>query len=375
MDDLDLTDGAEDALAEVLGQVAERIPRVRLGVWPTPVEPVDVLPGIAAGRLWTKREDLSSPLYGGNKVRPLETVFAAHLAAGVGHVWMVGGFGSNQALAGAIHGPRAGLEVSTMLFPQPPSSTAVANLDALGTVTDAVEPLWHVAGYPWAVWSRQIRGRRRQPRSVVIPAGAATPLGAVGHVTAALEVALEVKRGAIPAPRHVVLPVGSTCTTAGLLVGFALAAKVGLGFVDGPPSIHAVRIAPWPVTARFRILRLARATAALLSSRGAPLVRDPVLARSLTVASGYLGGGYGQPTQAGQVALASWRDAGAPQLDTTYSAKAAAYLTDHLGALDGPVLFWSTKSSAPLHTGGASRLTARSRVLSRWVERVQGART
>ena len=62
-----------------------------------------------------------------------------------------------------------------------------------------------------------------------------------------------------------------------------------------------------------------------------------------------LGRGYGHESKPGREALSIFRDAAGLALDATYSAKAAA------GAIalvreraTGPVVFWSTKSSAPL---------------------------
>src|SRR5256886_16065692 len=49
-----------------------------LGQWPTPLEPVPPPLARALGveALWVKREDRSSPRYGGNKVRGLEFLLA-----------------------------------------------------------------------------------------------------------------------------------------------------------------------------------------------------------------------------------------------------------------------------------------------------------
>ncbi|MEZ4467580.1 MAG: pyridoxal-phosphate dependent enzyme [bacterium] len=177
----------------------------------------------------------------------------------------------------------------------------------------------------------------RRTGLAVVPPGAATPAGALGHLAAALEVALAVDAGDIPRPRHVVLPVGSTCTTAGLMLGFALAAARGLG---PPPHLLAVRVTPWPITAPWRIRRLARRAAALLASLGGPVV-EPA---AVEVTGAFLGRGYGHATEAGRAAKATFAALGGPVLDTTYSAKAAACLLAR--DLDGPTLFWSTKSKA-----------------------------
>src|SRR5439155_1555742 len=68
-----------------------------LGQWPTPLEPVPPALARALGleALWVKREDRSSPRYGGNKVRGLEFLLAG---APPGSVFVtVGGTGGTVA--------------------------------------------------------------------------------------------------------------------------------------------------------------------------------------------------------------------------------------------------------------------------------------
>jgi D-cysteine desulfhydrase len=176
-------------------------------------------------------------------------------------------------------------------------------------------------------------------------------------VSAALELAEQVARGELPAPRTVMVAVGSTCTSAGLLLGFALAARRGLGFRE-VPKLVAVRVTPWPVTSHARIVSLAERTAALMGQHGAletdshGHARAPSrgeLAANLHVDGGYLGLGYGRVTSGGLDAIARFTLAGGPPLDTGYSGKSGAAFLDlaRTGAA-GPLLFWATKSSAPL---------------------------
>src|SRR5256885_1804915 len=60
---------------------------------------------------------------------------------------------------------------------------------------------------------------RRRPHTVFVPLGGSTPLGTLGHVNAALELAEQVAAGALPEPAAVVVPLGSGGTAAGLLLG------------------------------------------------------------------------------------------------------------------------------------------------------------
>ncbi len=74
---------------------------------------------------------MSSAVYGGNKVRTLELLLGQARALGHTRVLATGAFGSNHALATALHAPQVGLTPSALLFPQPVSEAAFLNLRAL----------------------------------------------------------------------------------------------------------------------------------------------------------------------------------------------------------------------------------------------------
>src|SRR5205814_6026102 len=93
---------------------------------PTPIEPLAAL-----GDVWVKREDRSSPVYGGNKVRTLEAVLGRARAAGARTIWATGAYGSNHAVATVMHARAAGMDAGVIMFPQPASEPARANLGAI----------------------------------------------------------------------------------------------------------------------------------------------------------------------------------------------------------------------------------------------------
>lgn len=320
-----------------------------LGTWPTAIDTLAGVTDRAGGSVFVKREDRSAATYGGNKVRPLELMFGEAQHAAASRIWSLGAYGSNHALAAALHAPRAGLAPAALLWPQPTSGCARDNLAALLSVPGEVRLLRTIVQLPWSVGLLAGLARFGRQDYVMAP-GAAVPEGAFAYLSAGLELAFQVAAGEAPEPHHIVVGVGSTCTTAGLLVGLALAHHLGIAFPDAPPHVHAVRVTPWPVTAASRILGLAERTSALLCARGGPDLglRAASLAPHLSVTGEYLGAGYGRPTTDGRAALARFEAAGSAPLDTTYSAKAGAAVIDIARDSDGPVLFWATKSSAPL---------------------------
>lgn len=310
------------------------LPWIELGDFPTPVERVH-------GDVWVKRDDLSSPIYGGNKVRTLESLFGQARAKGAERIYATGAFGSNHATATVLHAPRVGLDPGVMLFPQPPSETARENLRVMLGARPHVRSLPHWSALPFAMAWLGLRDRG----AFLMEPGGATVEGAYGYVSAGLELAEQVARGELPAPRRLVVGVGSTCTSAGLLLGMRLAARRGLW--SEPPKLTSVRVTPWPVTSAYRIVGLAVRTATDLARRlGDPSIAlgRAELAPGLEVDGGQLGRGYGEATEAGREAIAWWQEHAGFALDTTYSAKAAAAIAPD----EGPVIFWSTKSTAPL---------------------------
>ena len=346
------------ALFRALPQVGRQVPWVRLGDWPTPVAHLDL-----AGDVWLKREDLTAPGYGGNKVRTLEAMFGRARAAGATRMWGTGAYGSNHVVASVLHARTAELDSGAILFPQPASEPALANASALLSARPEVIGLGSVIELPF-VMARV----RRRAGAYVMPPGGATPEGALGAMSAAFELAAQAANGELPWPRRVVVAVGSGCTTAGLLAGFHLAHELGLA--PPAPAVTSVRVTPWPVTSRLRLANLAHATLALVDTlRGASSSTTFMqLVAALTVDGRFLGKGYGRATAAGARTAERMRAAGSPPLDPVYTAKSAAALLE-LPRTDGPVIYWATKSSTPLPRATDDDVAAAPRAMRVWMGR------
>jgi 1-aminocyclopropane-1-carboxylate deaminase/D-cysteine desulfhydrase-like pyridoxal-dependent ACC family enzyme len=329
------------ALFRWLPQLVRRVPWVRLGDWPTPLDSIT----IDGKPIWIKREGESSARYGGNKIRTLEAWLGHAQAEGFERIWAMGAYGSNHAIATVLHARAIGLDAGAILFPQPHSEWAHENASALvGSGCELVR-LRHVIEVPFA----GLRIARRDRRSIVMPPGGATPIGTFGAMSAAFEIAEQVTAGLAPPPVRIVLPIGSTCTSAGLVAGFSLAHATG-AWPWPAPIIHAVRVTPWPVTSRVRTAHLALRTLERIAKLGGPRIDVglPTLLRRLVVDGRELGPGYGLSTPRSQAAMRSLAQADAPRLDGVYSAKAvAALLRLHRRGI-GPLMLWATKSTVVL---------------------------
>lgn len=354
-------------------------PFASLADLPTPVERLETLERKISSRgpLFIKRDDISSSVYGGNKVRTLEALFGLASARGARRIFSTGAFGSNHALATVLHAPRAGLIPGVLLFPQPRSFPALENLRLTVSYAREFLSLPHFVAFPFGMARLSRRQRHSDPPGFVMVPGGATPEGALGYVSAALELGLQVQGGLLPAPRAIVVGVGSTCTTAGLLVGLELAVRLGVGFArdrGALPFVVAVRVTPWPITARFRIVGLAVRTAALLEKlSGDTRARCDArtLAARLRVDGRFLGRGYGWPTPEGMRAQSLFAELGLVALDTTYTAKAAAGFLALAREEPGPLLYWSTKSTVPLPPLVPAAIEAAPRGVRRFIDKAE----
>ncbi len=292
---------------------------------PTPVTPLH----IAGTRgLWMKNDGASASPYGGNKIRKLAILLPDALNRGARRLLTVGAAGSHHALATALYGKRAGLEVSALLAPQLHTEHAERTfLAALGVGLEVL-PLPSVASVADAL--------RRVTRKgdYWIGPGAMGAMGAMGYTSAARELWHQVESGALPEPDRLVVAVGSGSTAAGLLVGLA----------DTPLSTRVVGVQ----TAKNPTVRSVILAQACLAARREHLpIRLREWSQRLELRSDVVGAGYGVPCERGVRATQNAASAGL-KLDPTYTAKAFAIALE-LGRTDtAPTLYWHTLSSAPL---------------------------
>jgi D-cysteine desulfhydrase len=169
--------------------------------------------------------------------------------------------------------------------------------------------------------------------------GGSVPLGCVGYVEAAMELSEQVQAGDLPEPSHVVVPLGSGGTAAGLLAGLRLA---GLR-----SRLVCVLVNDLIRVDERTVARLARGTLRLLRRRGAAMGDGEVAAEDVDLERGWLGAGYGHSTPAAERAIELFAEREDVVLEPVYTAKAAAALLDlnRDGAFgEGPVLYWHTYS-------------------------------
>ncbi len=317
----------------------ESIPHLSLGNFPTPVQRLSNLArALGLESLWIKRDDLSGPLGGGNKVRKLEYMFAAAQAHSQGdekkRLFTIGPTGSNHVRATTVYGKASGFSVECLLFKQPPTEYSETNYRTICEQADRVHEVQHMS-------TMFARSGYEQMKTVLgigaeryfIAAGGSSPLGSVGYVKAVSELKSQIEEGIMPEPRFIFVPVGTCGTIAGLIVGVRLA---GLR-----TQIVGVRVADWVVANSWAISRMVKRILRLI---GAVDV-DYINPRRIELWHDDFGKGYAIPTEAGIRAVALMAECEGITLENTYTGKTLAGLVHYIKAQeceDEPILFWHT---------------------------------
>ncbi len=321
-----------------------RIAWVRLGDLPTPVSPMPRL-GAHVGfpGLWVKRDDLSSPTYGGNKVRKLEFTLADAVRRGRRTVITFGALGSNHVLATTVHGRSLGLRTVGVLVPQPVQEYLRTNVLCNQAAGCQIEYVDGRAGLLTRTAHVLISEHLAGQRPTLLWMGGSSTLGVLGYVEAGLEIAAQVEAGLMPEPAYAFVPAGTGGTLAGLHLGLALA---GLR-----TRAVGVRVLERTLVNEHVVALLARRAHALLARLDPSVPEVRVDPGNVLMLHGHAGSQYARFTSSGLEAAALAADLEGLRLEGTYSGKALAGMMAFLRASvrrATPVLFVDTHNSAPL---------------------------
>ncbi|WP_204807181.1 1-aminocyclopropane-1-carboxylate deaminase/D-cysteine desulfhydrase [Mycobacterium riyadhense] len=317
-------------------ELCDTLGHFTLGNAPTPVRPLSRLM-TARPSFWIKDDGAyGNDGWGGNKVRKLEWLLPEIKGQRRSTILTFGGLGTNWGLAVTLYARQFGIHTALALIDQPVDEHVTAQLGRLRAAGADI--------YRTRNKSRTIAAAPylylRYRRPYLLPAGGSSPLGALGYVEAALELAAQIQAGVMPRPSSIVAAVGSGGTIAGLHLGLALAGLTDTQVI-GIVVNDTLRLDHRSITS------LARRAARLLQSRGAHLPPTQLPADRLILLRDWLGTGYGHPTRQGTSALQRARETEHLDLDPVYTAKAMAALLDlaATGRLpDGPAVY--------LHTNG-----------------------
>lgn len=320
--------------------------RVRpTGHYPSPVqEAPELARAVGVGRLFIKRDDLTHPVYGGNKVRKLDFLLADAANGKHKKILTFGGIGSNHFLATTIHAAGLGMKTIGILIPQPVTASVKKNL--LCDVHFGAE--LHLAGNytetPIVALKQITRHTLKNGRPpYIVPAGGSAVIGVIGYVNAAFELKKQIEDGLLPEPDAIFVAVGTCGTAAGILAGCRAA---GL-----KSRVIGVKVTDWVAGNTILLSSLAnQATLQLFTfDRRFPLnFHTPFNVELLT---GYFGGEYGKFTPEGAEAIEMAKKMAGVKLEGVYTGKAFAGLIGTARKEDfseKTVLYWNTFNSSDL---------------------------
>ena len=324
-------------------------PKIQLGHWPTPLEPMLRINEMHKGpELWVKRDDCTGLAFGGNKTRKLEYLVADAQLRGATILLTAGGVQSNHARQTAAAAARVGLGCELFLEQVEGVSEADYShsgnllLDQLLGARLHRLPAGQDLDAAMALRAQTLSTSGQVP--YVMPVGGSNAIGAMGYVDCGLELAQQLQQYQLSFDA-IVLATGSAGTQAGLLAGLALAG------IDIP--VLGVTVSRSSDEQCQKVLALLHEVQGLLEQ--SELHEDHVICFDK-----YYGSAYGDPTPQMVEAVRLAASLEGLLLDPVYSGKAFAGLLD----LVRHGYFDTSERVLFLHTGGAPGLFAYSECLS-----------
>jgi 1-aminocyclopropane-1-carboxylate deaminase/D-cysteine desulfhydrase-like pyridoxal-dependent ACC family enzyme len=199
-------------------------------------------------KFYVKREDLISPLYGGNKVRSLQHQLAVLEArrvrgdAAAKQIMAVGSGGSNQVVATVVHAQTLGwnenskdcaINACWLDADEPDLDNTLNYLSVLSFPNVGFTVDWGASpGLLRAL--KAIRGAFTQNEFIPLMLGGNCPSGVIGQASGIIELAEQIERGDSPDIDRIYVPMGSGCTVSGLILGVVLVRHLNMKAFSSP---------------------------------------------------------------------------------------------------------------------------------------------
>jgi len=318
-------------------------PSVPLCHQPTPLEFMPRMSESLGGpRLWIKRDDCTGLATGGNKTRKLEFLIADAIEKGADMVVTQGAVQSNHVRQTAAAACKFGLDCHALLERRVPDraddyeTTGNVLFDQMFGTSLEFRPAGLDMNAEAMAVTEKLAAAGRKP--YFIPGGGSNEIGALGYVSCAFELLDQIKANNLNVG-WIVLATGSAGTHAGMLAGLHAAGSTipVMGISVRQPEDKQIAA----------VHKLAVLTAAQLTD-------TPLGVEKVIVDDGYVGAGYGQPTQGTLDAINLIARREGLLFDPVYSGKGLAGMI----GLAGQNFFKSDKDVIFLHTGGAAALFA-----------------
>lgn len=292
-------------------------PVIKLAQLPTPIEKLSRLTASLEGpEIYIKRDDYTGIAETGNKVRKLEFILAEAQRLKCSHLITCGGYQSNHARTTAVLAARLGLRCHLVL--RNGMSTAMEGNLFLSRLVGA--EIQQVTPAEYMQVNEIMQGvaldiKSKGGKAYVIPEGGSNEFGVLGYVKAAEEIATQLKELQLKL-HHIVVPVGSGGTYAGLLLGKYL--------FDLPVAVHGINVCDNEAYFTNKISQIIdkvckRFSLDLKSTK-----------KEISIIDGYVGKGYGLSSQNEIEVIKQVAVKDGIILDPVYTGKALRGLVDQV---------------------------------------------
>ncbi len=330
------------SLCKQLSIALAKFPRLPLGHFPTPLEPMDRLSEVLGGpRLWVKRDDCTGLSTGGNKTRKLEFLMADAVEKGADTIITQGATQSNHARQTTAAAAKLNMECHILLEDRTGSNDPnyILNgnvlLDRLHGATVSKRGSGEDMNAEMEALAADLQ--RKGKKTYIIPGGGSNTTGALGYVNCARELVEQATNIGLKIDA-LVHATGSSGTQAGLVTGLAA--------IQSDIHLLGIGVRAPQEKQEGMVFDLATKTADIL---------DPVVnisRQDVRANCDYVGPGYGLPTDGMIAAIKLLAQTEGLLFDPVYSGKGLDGLIDQIkkGYFDGMdnVVF--------LHTGGSAAL-------------------
>ncbi|MFO8057516.1 MAG: pyridoxal-phosphate dependent enzyme [bacterium] len=315
-----------------------------LGTLPTPVQRMEGLEKeLQCEGLFVKRDDISGEEYGGNKLRKLEFAIGDARAKNRRHLITMGALGSNHVLATTLLCCSQNMGTTGIFVPQPVHEYLRANI--LCNCMKGCE-IKYVESNPaalWAILTTYLGKLFKNQKPYFLPPGGSNRPGVLGYVEAAFEIAAQVRKGELPEPEYIFVPVGSGGTLAGLALGLRLCGLMS--------TAVGVRVFDKTMANEKTVAFLANRALGYLRKRDPQVRAAKLAADEIYMIHDYFGKGYAHYTPEGVRAMEKTKELEGIVLEGTYTGKAMAAFMDFMSMTarkNKTALFINTYNSRPL---------------------------
>ncbi|MEV6898501.1 pyridoxal-phosphate dependent enzyme [Amycolatopsis sp. NPDC051372] len=341
-----------------LDSAISKLPRRRIGFYPTPFHALPNLSAAYGVNLFMKREDLAGPsAISGSKMRLAEFVLGRAVDAGVTHLITQGAYLTNSGLQFAAaclsaritpilfltrnvprHGQLAESRGNYLLNQTMGVETHVINLT--GDVWNDPEPAARVAD---AIEGRKTELEAQGHKVFIVGPGGTHPDAFVAHAVTFREL-LEQSDAAGVQLDFVYHTIGTGTALPGML-----AAKLAMRH---PVRFRSISILPYDDGDRMNPGVIVERTKAVLATLGAPVPDDATIRAEIDVDQRFIGEDYAVPSPESTAAIRELARAEGIFVGPVYTGKGLAGLLDH--ARTGRIPAGS--NVAFLHTGDTGNL-------------------